>query len=494
MGNVAARPARTAPARYVAKQLPRAPQDVEEEFAKAKLTIQGINRMKERINTSPQPYIETKAASQGTKLTDMAAPRWYMNTWMELMDNTRKDRHIVSAQFPLAWNRDHNEPYSLVRNRIDDEDLDWLLTEGKKMPIEELVKHTKLEREVLEDIIGTIEAPRKQYRNYQGKLHRAIEDTNTFMADRSKRMEESRNEELLRQIGYSDEELDDEKQYMTTRSRGVKTLDDLGASIRRKKRLDRFAQANDMEILLEERRLQAIEAGTYEPTEQDLQRPEHAGMPKGSYYKSRFSSHKNMLRLDMSHSKRDAETREKITDWLEARKKIEYGKDKFPDDMPVYNEILSQSETDAKASLEINAARAQVMARAQGQKRWSDPRQQYDTMLKIMRESNQTRDGTTREVFESLDRERAAQAEGAAGGGDGAAAAAAAAGATGAGPTVVGGFARPAVADIAAAAAGDDAPRRGYTPKAERTRTQPEPASGAAASASTPPKPPSAQV
>jgi hypothetical protein len=402
MGNVATKGTqRTAPARYVAKQLPRAPADVEEEFAKAKLTIQGINKMREKVNTTPQPYVETKSAEDGTPLTDMSAPRWYLNTWMELMDNTRQDRAIISGALPTAWNRDHNEPYSLVRNRIDDEDLDWLLSEGKKMPIEQLLSHTKLERESLEDILATVEAPKKQYRNYQGKIHRAIENTNTFMQDRQKRMEENRNEELLKQIGYSDEELEDEKQYMTNRSRGVKTLDDLGVSIRRKKRLDRFAQHNDMEILLEERRLQAIEAGTYEPTEEELQRPEagSAGRVKGAYYKARFTTQKNVLRLDLSHSEKDQQTREKISDWLEARKHVEYGKDKFPEEhTPEYHEALSTTEEAAKVQLDANAARGQVMAHAGGMKRWADPRQQYDTMLKIMRESNQSRDGVTAEV------------------------------------------------------------------------------------------------
>ena len=389
MGNVAAKPVRTAPARYVAKQLPRAPKDVEEEFAKAKLTILGINKMKEQVSTTPQPHVEVKRSEKSTQLTDMSPPRWYMNTWMELMDNTRQDRQILTGQIPSAWQRDHFEPYSLVRNRIDDEDLDWVLTEGKKMPIEELLKHTKLEREVLEDLLATVEAPRKQYRNYQGKIHRAIEDTNTFMADRSKRLEENRNEELLKQIGYSDEELEDEKQYMTNRSRGVKTLDDLGVSIRRKKRLDRFSEKNDMEILLEERRLAAIEAGTYEPTEDELERPDIAGVPKGQYYKSRFPGMKNTIRMDLSHDERDQKERDKIADWLDERKKVDYGKDKLPDDIPLYHEGLTQTEEQAKNTLDINTQRGMMLAKSTGAKKWADPRQQYDTMLKIMRDAKE---------------------------------------------------------------------------------------------------------
>ena len=99
-------------------------------------------------------------------------------------------------------------------------------------------------------------------------------------------------------------------EYITQRSRGVKTLDDLGVSIRRKKRIERFAQQTDMEILLEERRLAQIEAGTYEPTEDELKRPVHVGMPKGAYYKPRYTAMKNTFRLDMSATEGSADARE----------------------------------------------------------------------------------------------------------------------------------------------------------------------------------------
>lgn len=453
MGNASAKPARTAPARYVAKQLPRAPQDIEAEFAKAKHTIQGINKMKEKVSTTPQPHVEQRFKKEATQETDNTPPRWYMNTWMEMMDNVRTDRAVVSGALPNAWSRDHHEPYALVRNRIDDEDLDWLLNEGKKMPIQELLQHTKLEREALEDILATVEAPRRQYRNYQGKLHKAVEETNTFIADRAKRMEENRNEELLRQIGFTDEELEDEKQYLTNRSRGVKTLDDLGASIRRKKRTERFAVHTDMEILLEERKAEQIEAGTYEPTEKELERPEHAGVPKGQYYKSRFNAHKKTFRLDMSNDERDEKHRNKIVDWLEDRKKVEYGVDKYPDDLPKYHEGVSQSEESLKEELDRNSSRNMMLAKATGAKKWADPRQQYDTMLGIMRNTDQSRDGTVKDpkivTWEEQEAARAASKEG--------------------------------QAEAAAKAVQEGAnSRMGYTPRAERAGGAPPAGAGAA--------------
>jgi hypothetical protein len=375
--------ARQPPARYVAKQLARAPKEIETEFKKAKHTIQGINKMTERVTTTPQPYVEKAHSADATQQQDTSAPRWYLNSWMELMDNRRQDRLIITGNLPASWERDRFEPYTLVRNRIDDEDLDWLLSAGKQLPMDDLVHQTKLERQTLEDILATVELPRRQYRNYQGKLHKAIDDPNTYLADRKARMEESREDELLRQIGYTDEELKDDKQYRTTRSRGVKTLDELGVSVRANKRLERVTLHDDMTNLLEQRKIAELEAGTYEPSDEELRRPEEVGVPRGQLFKARTNQVKELYKMDRKTAGTEDKLR-KIAWWTDRRKDIVKSPDHFPD-APVYNERLSASETEAKSQLDRSALLSQQLAMAQGAKGYFDPRSQYQEMLEIMR-------------------------------------------------------------------------------------------------------------
>ncbi|PWU83816.1 hypothetical protein C4B63_281g2 [Trypanosoma cruzi] len=171
MGAARSRPAREAPVRYVAKQIPRADRiPVEQQFKKPEFTAQGINRRLEDVNTEPLMYVETSKDASSTELTDHTAPRWYLNTYMEMVDNQRTDQVIISGNLPLSWERDKFEPYALVRGRIDDEDLKWVLAaEQRKKGVDELLPSTKLERNVLQDILDTVELPRLQYRNYKGK-------------------------------------------------------------------------------------------------------------------------------------------------------------------------------------------------------------------------------------------------------------------------------------------------------------------------------------
>lgn len=383
--------ARTPPARYVAKQMPRAPKDIEEEFKKAKHTMKGINKMTERVTTTPQPSVEKRHSEDATQNNDTSAPRWYLNSWMELIDNRRQDRLIITGNLPASWQRDRFEPYTLVRNRIDDEDLDWLLSAGKTLPMDELVHQTKLERQALEDIIGTVELPRRQYRNYQGKLHKAIDDPNTYLADRKKRMEENREEELLRQIGYSDEELADERQYRTSRSRGVKTLDALGVSVRANRRLERASLHDDMQTLLEQRKIEQLEAGSYEATDEELRRPEEVGVPRGQLYKARVNPTADVYKLDRKSQGTDDKLR-KISWWTDRRREMVTNLDHHPD-APKYNDKVSGSEQDAKMQMDRSALMTQQFAMAQGAKGFFDPRQQYQEMLEIMRSQKKPSDG-----------------------------------------------------------------------------------------------------
>eukprot|EP00672_Neobodo_designis_P025996 CAMPEP_0174851700 /NCGR_PEP_ID=MMETSP1114-20130205/23425_1 /TAXON_ID=312471 /ORGANISM="Neobodo designis, Strain CCAP 1951/1" /LENGTH=488 /DNA_ID=CAMNT_0016086251 /DNA_START=59 /DNA_END=1525 /DNA_ORIENTATION=+ len=374
---------RSPPARYVAKQLPRAPKDIEEEFKKAKHTMKGINKLTERVSTTPQPSVEKRFEEGATENPDTAAPRWYLNSWMELMDNRRQDRLIITGNLPASWERDRFEPYSLVKNRIDDEDLDWLLSAGKDLPMDDLIGQTKLEREPLEDILATVELPRRQYRNYQGKLHKAIDDPNTFLADRKARLEENREDELLKQIGYSDKEVSDDRQYRTERSRGVKTLDALGVSVRANRRLERAALHDDMQQLLEKRKIDELESGTYEPTEEDLARPDEVGVPRGQMYKARSKYEKDMYKLDMKHDHMNDKLY-KIAWWGDRRRAIPGPRDHRPD-APQYNSKVSSAEDELDKSMDRSALMTQHMAMAAGAKGFFDPRSQYQEMLDLMR-------------------------------------------------------------------------------------------------------------
>lgn len=388
MGNPMSKTARTPPARFIAKQLPRPALDVAEDFKKAKHTIEGINRETEKVITTPQPYVETKRDAESTNVPDHAAPRWYLNTWMEMMDNTRQDRVIISGNLPISWERDRFEPYSLVRNRIDDEDLDWLLgPEAQAMKKEDLVEHTKLELSALEDILATVEAPRRQFRNYQGKLHKSIDDPNQFLTDRKKRVEENREDELLRSIGMSEDEINDDKQYREKRSRGVKALDDLGVTLRAKKRSQRLAHFDDMQSLIEARNKIEIESGQKtEITENDIKRDDNV-KPSGQFV------FRNNRRLRANHRKQFAmdlvgspEEQARIQWWQDRRREIPHGPDVIHD-ADVYAEHLTQTEDQLQREVSRTADVSKGFAAAQGAKGYFDPRLQYEEMIKMMREA-----------------------------------------------------------------------------------------------------------
>lgn len=384
MGATASKPVRTAPARYVAKQLPRPQGDVLEEFRKAQHTLVGINKTKEHVTTQPEPYIETKISGETTQQTDLIAPRWYINAWMEMVDNAREDRTVITGNLPVSWDRDKYEPYDLVRNRIDDEDLDWLLSpEARALPMDQLVGQTKLERQVLEDILATVEAPRRQYRNYKGKLHKAIEDPNTFLKDRKEKMAASREDELLREIGYSDEELASDRQYRTQRSRGVKTLDQLGVSLREKKRADRVTQHGEMNDMLEQRRQDMIEAGTYQPTEDELDRdPEQISFVGEGSYKAKYNKTKEMYKYDQG---RNRVALSKMHWWVNRRREIQPNADKIGN-VPTYNEKLTMQADQMQQQLEDAAAYSRSLHQAQGGKRWADPRAEFDSVMQAVRD------------------------------------------------------------------------------------------------------------
>lgn len=386
MGNAIRKPAttRAPPARFIARQLPRAATAVAEDFKKAKHTMAGINQEKERVSNTPQPFIHTKITEETTSVPDHAPPRWYLNTWLEMVDNTRQDRTIITGNLPVAWERDRFEPYTLIRNRIDDEDLDWLLsTDAQSLKKEDLVDHTKLELSALEDILATVELPRRQFRNYQGKLHKAIDDANVFLADRKKRAKENREDELLRSIGFSDEEMADDKQYREKRSRGVKTLDDLGATIRSKKRTQRISHFDDMQQLLDARKQIEIEAGEVKASE--LTPAEVGRNVKVPMLQRTNRRNRELPRttIALDHNKAPDQTA-KIAWWQEERRKIERGIDVIHG-VPEYADHLSQTEAQLDKSMERSSELGKVFSAAQGGKGYFDPRTQYEEMLKSMR-------------------------------------------------------------------------------------------------------------
>ena len=383
---------RTPPARFVAKQLPRRNEDVVEEFKKAKHTIQGINKAKEHVNTTPQPYVEVGFNDESTMNLDNHAPKWYMNAFLELADNLKEDQVIVTGNLPFAWERDKFEPYALVRNRIDDEDSDWLLSpETKNQPLDVLIEQTKLERQALEDILATVEIPRRQFRNYQGKLHKAVEDGNQFLTDRKAKIEEAREDELLRDIGYTDEEIADDRQYRTIRPRGVKTLDQLGVSIREKRRADRAKQHDDMAMMLEQRKNEAIEAGDYVPDEEDLgYEVEKLKMQSGSsrYVKARINKEKRVFSNDIGANQY---TMSRVSWWANRKRDIPHGPDHIPD-ATVYNERLSMTEEQTTKDIEEAKEYSKAVNAAQGNKTWQDPQDEYNVMMRAIRENKDRED------------------------------------------------------------------------------------------------------
>lgn len=397
MGVVGSKPAREAPVRYVAKKMPRLDKTpVEQQFKKPVYTAQGINTRQDDVNTEPIMYVETSKDASSTEITDHATPRWYLNTYMEMLDNVRTDQTIISGNFPLSWERDKYEPYSLVRGRIDDEDLRWVLApEQRKMGVEELLPHTKLDRNVLQDILDTVELPRVQYRNYKGKLHKTIADANTHMAARKEQVEKARESELLRQIGYSEEEVAREEQYMTNRPRGVKALDDLGVSIREKKRQARAQEASEMEEMLEQRRIEQIERGEATITEDDLyERPEHISS-KLKPFQFRQTNTKKMYAADIGRNEQDGA---KFHWWLDRRRRIKRAVDNIHG-VPIYNERLSANEEQTHKQMREAAEFNFEMARAQGAKGFTDPRGHYDDFMSMLR-YNKTIDGDSETTVE----------------------------------------------------------------------------------------------
>eukprot|EP00759_Apiculatamorpha_spiralis_P050137 PhF_6_TR4501/c0_g1_i1/m.6250 len=200
--------ARKTPTRYVAKPVFRDPKELEAEYTRSIKTLKSINETKEReTSMGPQPWVDNRGQENFMANAGNArsAPKWWINTWMELMDNMKEDHIIVTGQLPPSWDRDKYEPYSLVRNRIDTEDLRWVLEDGKHLPVDELVGHTKLDRNALQNILDTVEMPREQYRNYKGKISRSIDDVNQHVTARKEQIKKAREMELLRRIGYTDE-------------------------------------------------------------------------------------------------------------------------------------------------------------------------------------------------------------------------------------------------------------------------------------------------
>ncbi|RNC58060.1 putative dynein heavy chain [Trypanosoma cruzi] len=398
MGAARSRPAREAPVRYVAKQIPRADRiPVEQQFKKPEFTAQGINRRLEDVNTEPLMYVETSKDASSTELTDHTAPRWYLNTYMEMVDNQRTDQVIISGNLPLSWERDKFEPYALVRGRIDDEDLKWVLAaEQRKKGVDELLPSTKLERNVLQDILDTVELPRLQYRNYKGKLHKTIEDANTHIAARKEQIERAREAEILRKIGYTEQEVLQEEQYLTNRSRGVKSLDDLGASLREKKRRERAAQTNEMEDLLEERRIQELEAGDAVFTEEELlEKPEVLGI-KPKPYGTRRQVYKHVYAADFG---KDDRNQAKFQWWLDRTRRIKRAVDTIHG-VPVYNERLSANEEQTRKQMREAAEFNFALSQAQGAKGFTDPRGHYDEFVSVLRKNKDLNDDSRVEVHE----------------------------------------------------------------------------------------------
>ncbi|KPI83112.1 hypothetical protein ABL78_7861 [Leptomonas seymouri] len=406
MGLAAARPAREAPVRYVAKKMPRLDKTpVEQMFKKPQFTAQGINTRTDDVNTEPLMYVETSKDASGTELTDHVAPRWYLNSYLEMTDNVRSDQAVITGNLPLSWERDKYEPYALVRGRIDDEDLRWVLApEQRKKGVDELVGFTKLERNVLQDILDTVELPRTQYRNYKGKLHKSIDDANTHMAARKKQIEKAREAEILRQIGYSEEEVQRDEQYLTSRPRGVRALDDLGASDREKRRQKRAAEASELEDMLEERRIEQLERGEVTVTEAEVtEKPEMLPM-RGKHHGTHKNIYKHMYAADMG---KDERNQAKFVWWLDRTRRIKRAVDTIHG-VPIYNERLSANEEQTRQQMREAAEFNFSVSRAQGAKGFTDPRGHYDQFMNIMRHNKaDTENETGVEVHEGDSAEHA---------------------------------------------------------------------------------------
>lgn len=391
MGASATKGVREAPVRYVARQLPRLESTpIEQQFKKPNFTAQGINTRREDVNTEPQMYVETSQESSSTEVTDHTAPRWYLNTYMEMVDNLRTDQVIISGNLPMSWERDKFEPYSLVQGRIDDEDLKWVLDpEQRKKGVEGLVEHTKLPREVLQDILDTVELPRVQYRNYKGKLHKSIENSNTYMEARKQQLEKARESEILRQIGYTEEEVEREEQYLTNRTRGVKALDSLGASQREKRRMERAVETSELEDMLEERRVEQLERGEYHLTERDIhEKPDKLSLRPKFQTSFRSGGGKKMYAGDFGKDKNDYA---KFHWWLDRSRRVKRAVDTIHG-VPIYNERLSANEEQNRKQMEEAAAFNFSLSMSQGAKGFTDPRGHYDQFIEMVREHKKEED------------------------------------------------------------------------------------------------------
>lgn len=388
MGASASKSVREAPVRYAAKQLPRLDSvPIEQKFKKPQLTAQGINRRQDDVNTEPLMYVETARDGTSTEVTDHTAPRWYLNTYMEMLDNVRTDQIIISGNLPISWERDKFEPYALVQGRIDDEDLQWVLDpEQRKKGVDALVESTKLSREVLQDILDTVEVPRVQYRNYKGKLHKSIEDSNVYATARKKQVERARELEILREIGYSDEEMEREDQYLTQRTRGVKALDSLGASRREKKRLERSCEASDMEDMLEERKIEMLEQGKYELTDEDIyDKPGLLSMRPKHHASYRKGGGRKVYAGDFGKRETDYA---KFHWWLDRSRRVKRAVDSIHG-VPIYNERLSANEEQNRKQMKEAAEFNFAVSRAQGAKGFTDPRGHYDQFMEMIRQNHE---------------------------------------------------------------------------------------------------------
>lgn len=391
MGSAASKGVREAPARYVAKQLPRLDSiPIEQQFKKPQFTAHGINARKDDVNTEPLMYVETSKESSSTEVTDHTAPRWYLNTYMEMIDNLRTDQTIISGNLPMAWERDKFEPYSLVRGRIDDEDLKWVLSEDqRKKGADALLEHTKLPLNVLQDILDTVELPRTQYRNYKGKLHKSIENSNTYMEARKQQIEKARESEILREIGYSEEEVAKEEQYLTKRTRGVKALDSLGASQRERVRLSRAVETSDLEDMLEQRRIEQLEKGEYQLQESDIvDKPDKLSLRPKFQTSFRSGGGKKMYARDFS---KDANDYEKFHWWLDRSRKVKRAVDSIHG-VPIYNERLSANEAQTRDQMKEAADFNYSLAVAQGAKGFTDPRGHHEQFMEMIRQNKEDRD------------------------------------------------------------------------------------------------------
>ncbi|CCW71073.1 unnamed protein product [Phytomonas sp. Hart1] len=382
MGAASSKPARQAPVRFVAKRMPRVDKTTaEEQFKKPQFTAQGINTRQDDVNTEPLMYVESSKDANSTELTDHSAPRWYINTYMEMLDNVRTNQTIISGNLPLSWERDKYEPYSLVRDRIDDEDLQWVLApEQRKMSLDELVQHTKLAPHALQDILDTVELPRTQYRNYKGKLHKSIEDANKHMEVRKEQLERARESEILRQIGYSDEEIAKDEQYLTNRPRGLKTLDDLGVSLRKKEQLERTIKMNELDEMLKERDIEQIESGELKLTEEMLEKPKKM-FYRHKPFDTRKGTYERMYAADIG---KDEVNREKLHWWFDRRNKVRRGVDKIHG-VARYNDRLTANEEQTRQQMQEARNFSYDLARSQGAKGFTDPAGHFEDMIAMMR-------------------------------------------------------------------------------------------------------------